>query len=407
LQINRLFGSRTFYIEIAKITLQIALWRAPKFFKDYNILKGKDLPFLWFGIRVVIREYDCLHQRHRVYGQCSVSAGRQRLNSLLKFVQGTQITQHARLGVLEWSPQLPHLEEVEMKNRVSVALLLALVLALPAFAQQTNSTSQPAATQSADQSTQSTTGASGKPALQPDTHEGFWGHLNPFARKKYVQRQTSPIRDRVNELDELTSANSKQIKDVDSRAQQGIQMASTKANEADQHAIDAGNRAQAAQTTANTATTRLTTVEQVVGNIDQYKASNQTEIRFRPGQAVLSKDAKSALDNMATPLKSQRGYIVEVQGFSSGRGQAAIATSQKMADAVVRYLVLNHDIPVYRIYVVGMGNAPVPSADQQDQASAKTKRTSGGRVEVSLLKNDLEQLASSSNAPAAQPAPQQ
>jgi outer membrane protein OmpA-like peptidoglycan-associated protein len=284
------------------------------------------------------------------------------------------------------------LEEVEMKNRISVALLLALALALPAFAQQSaTQDQQQAATQpaAADQSAQ-TTGASGKPALQPDTHEGFWGHLNPFARKKYVQRQTTPVRDRVNELDELTASNTKQIKDVDSRAQQGIQMASTKVNEADQHAVDAGNRAQAAQNTANQATTRLTTVEQVVGNIDQYKASTQTEIRFRPGQSVLNTNAKTALDDLATPLKSQRGYIVEVQGFSSGHGQAAIASSQKMADAVVRYLVLNHDIPVYRIYVVGMGNAPAPAA--QDQTAAK--HTSGGRVEVSLLKNDLEQLAS-------------
>ena len=184
-------------------------------------------------------------------------------------------------------------------------------------------------------------GASGKPALQPDTHEGFWGKINPFARKKYVQRQTAPIRDRVNELDELTSSNTKMIKDTDSRAQEGIRLASTKANEADQHAIDAGNKAQMAQQTATQANTRLTTVEQVVGNIDQYKASTQTEIRFRPGQSVLSKNAKAALDDMATPLKDQRGYIVEVQGFSSGHGQAAIATSQKMADAVVRYLVLN------------------------------------------------------------------
>ena len=195
------------------------------------------------------------------------------------------------------------------------------------------------------------------------------------------------------------------IKDTDSRAQQGISLASTKANEADQHAIDAGNKAQLAQQTATQANTRLTTVEQVVGNIDQYKASTQTEIRFRPGQSVLSKNAKAALDDMATPLKDQRGYIVEVQGFSSGHGQAAIATSQKMADAVVRYLVLNHDIPVYRIYVVGMGNAPVPSANADD----KTKRTSGGRVEISLLKNDLETLASTSAAPAPatqdQPAP--
>src|SRR5438552_3026313 len=272
---------------------------------------------------------------------------------------------------------LPHSEEVEMKNRVIVALLLAVVLALPAFAQQTTSTtpSQPAASQPADQnapaagqpvqaapadqtapaSTQA--GASGKQPLQPDTHEGFWGKLNPFARKKYVQRQTQPIRDRVNELDELTSANSKMIKDVDSRAQEGVRLASTKANEADQHAIEAGNKAQLAQQTATQANTRLSTVEQVVGNIDQYKAATQTEIRFRPGQSVLSQNAKTALDEMATPLKSQRGYIIEVQGFSSGRGQAAIATSQKMADSVVRYLVLNHEIPVYRIFVVGIGNA--------------------------------------------------
>ncbi len=215
-----------------------------------------------------------------------------------------------------------------------------------------------------------------------------------------MQRQTQPIRDRINELDELTAGNTKMIKDVDSRAQQGIQLASAKANEADQHAIDAGNKAQTAQQTATQANTRLTTVEQVVGNIDQYKAATQTEIRFRPGQSVLSQNAKTALDDMATPLKSQRGYIIEVQGFSSGHGQTAIATSQKMADSVVRYLVLNHDIPVYRIYVVGMGNAPVPSAGTEEQA--KTKRTSGGRVEISLLKNDLEQLASTSTDQPAQ-----
>src|SRR5580692_8024337 len=286
-----------------------------------------------------------------------------------------------------------------MKNRVLTALLIA-VLALPALA-QTSSAPSPDQSQNQAQA-QSTTSqpaavttesATGKP-LQPPAREGFWGRVNPWARKKYVQRQVDPIRDRNNELDELTAANSKMIKDVDARSQQGIQLASSKANEADQHAIDAGNRAQAAQQTATQANTRLSTVEQVVGNIDQYKATTQTEIRFRPGQSVLSQNAKTALDDMATPLKSQRGYIIEVQGFSSGRGQAAIATSQKMADSVVRYLVLNHDVPVYRIYVVGMGNAPVPSASADDQA--KTKRTSGGRVEISLLKNDLEQLTANS-----------
>jgi outer membrane protein OmpA-like peptidoglycan-associated protein len=284
-----------------------------------------------------------------------------------------------------------------MKNRTLIGLLLSVVLALPVFAQD-NSQSSNSAAQAPATATPVTTkadSATGKDPLQPETHEGFWGRINPFARKKYVARQTQPIRDRINELDELTAANSKQIKDVDARAQQGIQLASAKANEADQHAIEAGNKAQAAQQTADRAHNRLNTVEQVVTNIDQYQPSTQTEILFKPGQTVLSKNAKAALDEMATPLKSQRGYVVEVQGFSTGSGQGAIATSQKMAESVVRYLVLNHEIPVYRIYLVGMGNAPVSGTDED----AKTKRISGGRVEISLLKNDLEQLSSNSSAP--------
>ena len=284
-----------------------------------------------------------------------------------------------------------------MNNRLLIALPLAAVLAVPALAQTTSSTqdqnqSQPAAAQ---QSSSDTGNATGKAPLAPPSREGFWGRVNPFARKNYVKRQTEPIRDRVNELDELTSANSKSIKDTDQRAQAGIKLASDKASQADEHAIDAGNKATQAQQSAQQVTTRVQTVENVVSNIDQYKSTNETEIRFRPGQTVLSKNAKDALDQMATTVKGQRGYIIEVQGFSSGKGQGAITNSQKMAESVVRYFVLNHDIPVYRIYLVGMGNAPVPT----DEAG-KTKRTSGGRVEISLLKNDLEQLSANGGAPA-------
>jgi len=283
-----------------------------------------------------------------------------------------------------------------MNNRLIFALPLAAVLAFPAVAQTTSSAStQPAATSTSmtATSTSSTDNATGKAPLQAPSREGFWGRINPFARKNYVRRQTEPIRDRVNELDELTAGNGKAIKDTDARAQAGIKLASDKADQADQHAVDAGNKATAAQQTAQQATTRVQTVETVVSNIDQYKAENQTEILFRAGQSVLSKSAKDALDTMADSVKGQRGYIIEVQGFSSGSGQTAITNSQKMAESVVRYLVLNHEIPVYRIYLVGMGNAPT-----SDEAT-KTRR-SGGRVEISLLKNDLEQLSANSGAPA-------
>ncbi len=233
--------------------------------------------------------------------------------------------------------------------------------------------------------------------LEPQTREGFWGHLNPFARKKYVQRQMSPIRNRVNELDELTADNAKSIKDVDARAQAGIQQASAKANEADQHAVAAGNTAQQANQTATQASNRLNRVEQVVGNLDQYQTTSETEIRFPAGRTALGPKAKAALDDMASNLNGQKGYVIEVQGFSPSRGQAGIQSSQTMANAVVRYLVEEHNVPVYRIFVMGMGNAKVQTGTDENTSSSSTKasgRPAPNRVEVSLLKNNLDQLAS-------------
>jgi outer membrane protein OmpA-like peptidoglycan-associated protein len=279
-----------------------------------------------------------------------------------------------------------------MKNRVFITLLLSTAVALPAVAQQSNSGSSAPAAVSSGQTTstsQPATAAIDQP-LPPDSHGDFWdgeqpsfGALifHPFATKEYVRRHLQPIRDRLSELDELTESNRKMIRDVDTRAQHGIQLASEKVNLADEHAQDAITKAQTAHETAAAVDNRLGKDETVVANIDQYKSGTQTEIRFRPGQTVLSKEAKDALDAMASPLKNQHGYIIEVQGFSSGQGQAAIANSRKMAESVVRYLVANHEIPTYRIYAIGVGNA------------SGAKGTGGMRVEVNLLKNDVEQIA--------------
>jgi outer membrane protein OmpA-like peptidoglycan-associated protein len=268
-------------------------------------------------------------------------------------------------------------KEDEMSARILPKLLLTGIVALPAFAQQPNSGSSAQLAASSNQT------ASDQSLRRQDFWDGDEPSLgalifHPFATKEYVKRHTEPIRDRVNELEEITAANSKTIRDVDARAQQGIQMASAKAALADQHATDAANKAQMAHNSANAIDKRVKTDEVVVSNLDQYKSGAQTEIRFHPGQTVLSKEAKDALDEMAAPLKNAHGYIIEVQGFSSGRGQAAIADSRKMADSVVRYLVLNHEIPAYRIYVLGMGNA------------SGAEGSHGTRVEVNLMKNDLE-----------------
>src|SRR5580704_4127580 len=266
-----------------------------------------------------------------------------------------------------------------MKTHIALTLVISAGLALPVVAQQTTPSSQPTQTASMNE----------REPLPAETSTGFWDGdspnlvnlvTHPFANKKYVQRMTRPIKDRLEELDQLTSGNAAAIKDVDARAQHGLQMASEKESLAVQHGTDAGTRAQQAQLAARGVDTRVSTAEQLVGNLDQYKASSQTEIRFHPGQTVLSKQAKDALDQMAGPLKGEHSYVIEVRGYSRGSGQAAITASQKLADSVVRYLVLTQNIPVYRIYTLGMGNAP---------ASDTSETGHGARVEVSLLRNDL------------------
>src|SRR5438270_10161227 len=254
-------------------------------------------------------------------------------------------------------------EDFTPMTKYLLSLSLAAAMAVPAVAQQNQQTTPSDQSQAQQAQSSNDQSATGKDPLTYQRKEGFWGHLNPFARKKYVNRQLDPIRGRVNELDELTAKNAKMIADVDSRATEGIRNAMSKANDADTHALDAGNRANQAQQTAQQAHARIATVEDTVSKIDQFQPVTQAEIRFRPGQAALSKNAKEALDQMATSLKNQKGYIVEVQGYSPGNGTSAIENSREMAQMVVRYLVLNAEIPLYRIYTVGMGNAPIQAED--------------------------------------------
>jgi outer membrane protein OmpA-like peptidoglycan-associated protein len=225
--------------------------------------------------------------------------------------------------------------------------------------------------------------ATGKP-LEQQSKEGFWGHMNPLARKKWVKRQVDPIKDRTNELDQLQSKNANDIRDVDSRATTGINKAMTAANTADQHAVDAGNRANSAQTLASNASTRTDALHSTVSNLDQYQQVSSLTVPFPSGRTSLGPKAKADLDDVATKLASEKGYIIEVQGYS----RSGVQTSQAMADSVVRYLVTEHQVPVYRIYRTGLGKNTAKSTEDE-------KAVTNG-VRVSLLHNSLATMESPS-----------
>jgi outer membrane protein OmpA-like peptidoglycan-associated protein len=287
------------------------------------------------------------------------------------------------------------------KNTVTpgsiAAILLAASLGSPVFAQnspaassapQTSAPQTSTGTSTSGAATDSSTYATGQP-LPEKSNEGFWGKMNPLARKKWVNRQVAPVKDRLNELDQLTAKNANDIKDVDSRAQAGIHQAQSTADAANQQAQQASTQAGQAQQMAQQANTQTAQLNTTVTNLDQYQQVTDTELHFRSTQVTLNAKAKEALDQVATQLEGQKGYIVEVQGYSRARGQAGIQRSQNMADAVVRYLVVDHHVPVYRIYRLGMGNAPREETTESGNSSTV--------VHVTLMHNSLAALNSPTN----------
>ena len=274
------------------------------------------------------------------------------------------------------------------------AILLSGALSLPALAQTSTTQTAPAADPAAASTPQqnaadSSTYATGKP-LEQQSKEGFWGHVNPLARKKWVKRQLDPIRDRTNELDQLQSKNRNDIHDVDARATAGISKANASAALADQHAQDAANRANSANGVATDASNRTTTLNGTVQNLDQYQQVSAVTVPFVTGHTTLGKSAKSDLDDVATKLAAEKGYIIEVQGYS----RSGVKASQDMADAVVRYLVTEHQVPIYRIYKSGLGKQTVTAATATDP-DAKPIRNG---VRVTLLHNSLASMGAGTTA---------
>jgi len=260
-------------------------------------------------------------------------------------------------------------------------LALATAIAIPAAALQGQSASgsQDNAPSTAQQPSQTA-----KP-LTSQSKEGFWGRVNPMARKKWVKKQTDPINDRLTELDEVNAKNAKDIQDVDARAQSGIKQAQSAADAANQTATAASTQAQNANQVATTASGHVDQLHSTVNGIDAYKPINELDVPFKRGSSMLTDDAKSQLDQLAGSLKDHKGYVVEIEGHSPGRGVAGIQTSQRVTEAVKRYLV-EHDIPVYRVHAVALGNAQMASNNAAEEDNKPLKTSS---VHIRLMENSL------------------
>ena len=235
------------------------------------------------------------------------------------------------------------------------------------------------------------------------------------ATKKYVRNTTAPVQAKVDQVGEQTNRNTQsiedtrgQLKQVDERAQTGISAAQEKAATADQHAAtadqhaatadqhagEAMNRATQAAQSADQANRGVDGLRQVVSNLDDYKLQSSVMVPFKFNQYVLSKDAKEDLDKLVGDVKPDKRFFIAVEGYTDNVGNKDYneALSRRRADSVVQYLVAQHDIPIYRIHMVGLGQQK-----PLEEGNTRAARAKNRRVEVKVFSAD--QAVASLNSP--------
>jgi outer membrane protein OmpA-like peptidoglycan-associated protein len=215
--------------------------------------------------------------------------------------------------------------------------------------------------------------------------------------KKYVRQQTEPIIDKSNELDTVTAKNTNAIRDVDTRAQQGIRGVNDKAEAADQRATEARGRADQAQELATQAVQRVDVLSNQVANLDSYHPVTETSVQFGFNKADLTKDAKAALDQLLSNVATTKGYLIVLEGGTDSIGSASYnyQLSERRADAVVQYLSENN-IPPHKIYIIGLGKDKTVASNSTADGRAKNRR-----VDVRLMSN----TTGTDNSPAQKAAP--
>jgi len=194
-------------------------------------------------------------------------------------------------------------------------------------------------------------------------------------------RTARAVESRATPLEERASASEGRLSEVEQNAQK----LSGQIDELAAVSNAARGGAKAAQATADAAVSGVNATNDRISALDDYTPQETAAVNFRTGSSVLTTEGKGKLDEIATKALNAKGYVLEVTGFADATGNTNFnrQLSQRRADAVIRYLVEQHQIPLRRIVTpYGFGSAN-PIADNK----TRDGRAQNRRVEVKVLVN--------------------
>ena len=187
------------------------------------------------------------------------------------------------------------------------------------------------------------------------------------AREGGLENRAGTLENRAGQIENRQG----QLEDQEHQTQQQVGQVKTVADQATQQATQANQGVENVNTR--------------VSNLDNYQVADSKTVHFKINSARLDTQAKQDLDDLAQKAKAEKGYVIEVAGYADKTGSSSLnqRLSEARADAVVRYLEQNGDIPIHRILTpAGMG-----TSHEAEPNNTPEGRKMNRRVEVKMLVN--------------------
>ncbi|HYM07734.1 MAG TPA: OmpA family protein [Terriglobales bacterium] len=229
------------------------------------------------------------------------------------------------------------------------------------------------------------------------------------ATKKYVQQTAAPIQGKLDQVADQTNKQGTSIeaaqKDIE-RHETGIDAAKERAMSGEKAAADAMNAAKVADQTANEARNtasqnaqQINSLQQTLGNLDDYALKAEAVVQFGFNKDTLTPDAKEQLDQFVKEHSNSKRYFITIEGFTDKSGAQSYndTLSRRRADRVMAYLVTQQNVPVFRIQEIGLGTEKPADTGRNRAARAKNRR-----VEIRLFSADIAVANNALNQPPAQ-----
>ena len=197
------------------------------------------------------------------------------------------------------------------------------------------------------------------------------------ATKKYVRTEVGTVNSKVDTLSGTVE-----------QTQGRIQQDEARIGQVDQKAEAAGKSAEAAQNSANQAQQAArqvnTRVDQVAADVASgrklmYEVTlSEDQGNFKFGKTDLPDEAKAKIDEVVNQLKGQAGkdIYIEVEGHTDNVGskEGNYELGLERAEAVKRYLYMQHQIPLHKINVISYGEDKPVAPNNTRQGRAQNRR---------------------------------